>query len=68
VANTALVEYYAHTILNQNGEDLSHFTTQQVVEAAEKALQQRFGDLAEDSDLFLQRFASDEQFMTELGV
>jgi len=66
--NTALVEYYAHTILNQSGECVSHFTTEAIATAAERALQTRFGALAEDSDSFLSRFASDERFMTELGV
>ncbi len=65
--NTALVEYYAHMVLNQSGEDVTHFTTIQIMQAAEQALQQRFGDLTEDSDSFLSRFASDERFMQARG-
>jgi len=38
--NTALVEYYASGLLNQNGIDFEDFTTINIVEAAEKALQQ----------------------------
>lgn len=66
--NTALVEFYAHTILNQSGLDIAHFTTEQIVNAAERALQARFGGLAVDSDHFLQRFTNDERFTQELGV
>ena len=66
--NTALVEYYASILLSQNGVKLEHFTTEDIAAAAERALQTRFGDMAEDSDLFLARFANDETFMIELGV
>jgi len=66
--NTALVEYYASHLLGDNGIRPETFSTEEIVEAAEVALQQRFGDMAEDSDHFLHRFASDERFMLALGV
>jgi len=66
--NTALVEYYAGTLLNQVGLGAESFTTLSIVEAAERALEGRLRDLATDSDWLLHRFAQDERFLRELGV
>lgn len=66
--STVMVEYFAHTVLNQVGECASHFTPEDIARAAEAALQQRFGDWAEDTDAFLFRFVGSEGFLRKLGV
>jgi len=66
--NLALLEYQSHTVLNNWGESIEHYTQEELVTAWTKAVQLHLDRQAESTDHFLSLNGNEEVFLDALAV